>query len=292
MGNVSGREVKSKEFNQADYYMECGHRPAQVNSSNSYPAHMLHPPRASQFPMTITPQSQRGEFNPENNISIPAVIDWTHGGKHVAIEGSWDNWSTRLKCYFSILTLFLIDKKFYTFFVRFLESFYSIRELLEGSGTHFSILKVLNSGVYHYRFIVDGELTYSPDLPHESDEFGNIYNVLDLKGYYNENLVRDQETEYPSSPISSYNNASFTLDDYSEKLPEMPPLLQHMPLNQASFSKNYEGVFQKPLSANLDHLYIKRDDSSQPVVALSSSQRFRSKFVTRVLYKPFKKARE
>ncbi|XP_023741681.1 SNF1-related protein kinase regulatory subunit beta-2 isoform X2 [Lactuca sativa] len=260
MGNVSGREVKSKEFNQADYYMECGHRPAQVNSSNSYPAHMLHPPRASQFPMTITPQSQRGEFNPENNISIPAVIDWTHGGKHVAIEGSWDNWSTR--------------------------------ELLEGSGTHFSILKVLNSGVYHYRFIVDGELTYSPDLPHESDEFGNIYNVLDLKGYYNENLVRDQETEYPSSPISSYNNASFTLDDYSEKLPEMPPLLQHMPLNQASFSKNYEGVFQKPLSANLDHLYIKRDDSSQPVVALSSSQRFRSKFVTRVLYKPFKKARE
>ena len=114
-----------------------------------------------------------------------------------------------------------------------------------------------------------------------------------IQGYYIENVERDEEPERPSSPVSSYNNASFTLDDFSEKLPEMPPLLQHMPLNrQPSSSKNCEVVFQKPLSANLDHLYIKTDCSNQPVVAMSSSQRFRSKFVTTVLYKPFKKVRK
>ncbi|KAI3708182.1 hypothetical protein L2E82_37309 [Cichorium intybus] len=247
MGNVSGREQKSKESNQDEFFMECGHGhgQAQVNSSNSYPAHMLQP------------QIQRGEFNPENNISIPTEIGWFHGGKQVAIEGSWDNWRTR--------------------------------ELLEGCGTHFSIFKVLNAGVYHYRFIVDGQWTYATDLPHERDDFGNIYNILDLQDYYHENVEKYQEPESPSSPISSYTNAPFTFEDFSQKLPEMPPLLQHMPLNQPTSSKNCQRALQKPLSSNLEHLYIKRDERQEPVIALSSSQRFRSKFVTTVLYKPFKK---
>lgn len=257
MGNVSGKEEKTREFDQEEYYMECGQ--AQVNSSSSYGAHRLHHP-----PPPPPPQIQRGEssrkygsLSPE--MSIPAVISWVHGGTQVAIEGSWDNWRTR--------------------------------ELLEGLGRGFSIVKVLNAGVYHYRFVVDGRWTYDPDLPHECDDLGNVFNVLDLKGNYPENMVSDQKPESPSSPISSYNNPVLTLDDF-EKLPEMPPLLQQMPLNQPSSSKNRQRDLQKPLSANLNHLYIKRDGSSQPVVALSSSQRFRTKFVTNVLYKPFKKVRK
>lgn len=261
MGNVSGRGEKSREFDQEEYYMECGHGQAQVNSnssSSSYGAHRLHPP-PPQIPRGEFDESSRkyGSVSPEK--SIQAVISWIHGGRQVAIEGSWDNWSTR--------------------------------ELLAGLGSDFSIVKVLNVGVYHYRFVVDGHWTYDPDLPHECDNLGNVFNVLDLKDNYPENMDRDQEPECPSSPISSYNNAVFTLDD-CEKLPEMPPLLQHMPLNQPSSSKNRQRDLQKPLSANLNHLYIKRDDSSQPVVALSSSLRFRTKFVTNVLYKPFKKVRK
>ncbi|KAI3702654.1 hypothetical protein L6452_28402 [Arctium lappa] len=248
MGNVSGKEEKSREFGQQ----------AQVSSSSSYGAHRPHLPPT---------QIQRGEFNESSRKngslsqekSIPAVISWVHGGTQVAIEGSWDNWRTR--------------------------------ELLEGLGCGFSIVKVLNAGVYHYRFVVDGQWTYDPDSPHECDDLGNVFNVLDLKGNYPENMDRDQEPECPSSPISSYNNPILTLDDF-EKLPEMPPLLQQMPLNQPSSSKNRQRDLQKPLSANLNHLYIKRDGSSQPVVALSSSQRFRTKFVTNVLYKPFKKVRK
>ncbi|MFS7921814.1 putative association with the SNF1 complex (ASC) domain, ASC domain superfamily [Helianthus anomalus] len=109
---------------------------------------------------------------------------------------------------------------------------------------------------------------------------------------YSENGGRDEEQECPSSPVSSYNNAGFTLQDFGEKLPELPPLLQQMPLNQPSSSKNFQQALHKPLPANLNHLYVKRDGNNQPVVALSSSQRFRTKFVTTVLYKPFKKVRK
>lgn len=42
-------------------------------------------------------------------------------------------------------------------------------------------MKVLPSGVYQYRFLVDGLWRHSPDLPWEQDDSGNAYNVLDLQ---------------------------------------------------------------------------------------------------------------
>lgn len=265
MGNVSGREEKSKGHNQEECYIGCAHSQAKVSSN--YPAHLLHNPWASQAHVTPSQNPNQNmqiqeEFNSINQEKIiPTVFKWIHGGTHVAVEGSWDNWRTR--------------------------------ELLVGSGSDYSIVKGLNAGAYHYRFVVNGQWTYAPDLPHEIDDSGNVFNVLDLKDNYPENVNGDQEPEPPSSPTSSYNNATFTLEDFHEKIPEMPLLLQQMPLNQPSSSKNYQhALLQKPLSANLNHLYIKRDTSNQPVVALSSSQRFGTKFVTTVLYKPFKKVKK
>ena len=42
-------------------------------------------------------------------------------------------------------------------------------------------MKVLPSGVYQYRFIVDGQWRYIPDLPWAQDDAGNPYNILDLQ---------------------------------------------------------------------------------------------------------------
>lgn len=42
-------------------------------------------------------------------------------------------------------------------------------------------MKMLPSGIYHFRFIVDGEWRYAPDFPHECDDMGRVFNVLDLK---------------------------------------------------------------------------------------------------------------
>ena len=42
-------------------------------------------------------------------------------------------------------------------------------------------MKVLPSGVYQYRFIVDGQWKYAPDLPLAQDDVGNANNILDLQ---------------------------------------------------------------------------------------------------------------
>lgn len=56
----------------------------------------------------------------------------------------------------------------------------NFRKTLQRSGKDHSILLVLPSGVYQYKFIVDGELRYIPDLPCVADEKGCPSNLLDV----------------------------------------------------------------------------------------------------------------
>jgi hypothetical protein len=54
------------------------------------------------------------------------------------------------------------------------------RKILQRSGKDHSILMVLPSGIYHYKFIVDGEWRYIPDHPFVADEMGHVCNLLDV----------------------------------------------------------------------------------------------------------------
>jgi 5'-AMP-activated protein kinase regulatory beta subunit len=54
------------------------------------------------------------------------------------------------------------------------------RKILQRSGKDHSILMVLPSGIYHYKFIVDGEWRYIPDLPFVAGEMGHVCNLLDV----------------------------------------------------------------------------------------------------------------
>jgi hypothetical protein len=51
---------------------------------------------------------------------------------------------------------------------------------MQKSGKDYSLLLVLPSGVYRYRFVVDGERRCLPDLPCETDAMGNAVNLLDV----------------------------------------------------------------------------------------------------------------
>lgn len=195
-----------------------------------------------------------GEMPSENGI--PTMITWSHGGHEVAIEGSWDGWKTK--------------------------------DFLQRTDKDFTVMKVLPSGVYHYRFIVDGQCRYAPDLPCERDDTGNVFNVLDLQDIIPEVLNNTSLSDAPPSPESSYSSAPFSSEDFNEKLPDLPPLLQQTPLDQLSSSAGTMETFQKPLPAILNHLYIQKTRSSQSMVVLSSTHRFRTKYVTAVLYKSLK----
>ena len=114
-----------------------------------------------------------GTANHPPEQGIPVMITWSYGGINVAVEGSWDNWTTRwdLMTSLSVRIAWLHSTWKLIIIVNF-------RKALQRGKDH-SILIVLPSGIYHYRFIVDDEQRYTPDLPYVADEMGRIYNLLD-----------------------------------------------------------------------------------------------------------------
>ncbi|XP_072958221.1 SNF1-related protein kinase regulatory subunit beta-3 isoform X2 [Typha angustifolia] len=90
--------------------------------------------------------------------------------------------------------------------------------------------------------------------------------------------------EVPRSPDLSYNNPIPGNEDEAREPPLVPPHLQHTLL---SFPPSQDDSSSLPLPQNviLNHLYIEKE-SSRSVVALGITHRFRSKYVTVVLYKP------
>ncbi|KAI3848739.1 hypothetical protein MKW98_012450 [Papaver atlanticum] len=296
MGNASGKEEVGNNNNPTDEHgfdfhgedaqdMEEADNCAQVNyhalGGSSHSELMGQPPppfnpTATQFPLPFTPQSpvvplrRPGEIViprhawPQNDTvpdvryedGIPTMITWSYGGKQVALEGSWDNWKTRMT--------------------------------LQRSGKDFIIMKVLPSGVYQYRFLVDGQWTYAPDLPWAQDDRGNAYNVLDLQDYVPDDLDSIAGFEPPRSPDSSYNNSNLTSEDYEKEPPFVPPHLQmtqlNVPASSSAIMRNHSSL-SRPPHVVLNHLYVQEAKRGQSVVALGSTNRFKSKYVTVVLYK-------
>ncbi|XP_065861497.1 SNF1-related protein kinase regulatory subunit beta-1 isoform X3 [Euphorbia lathyris] len=166
MGNVNGKEDGGN--GAADEDQSIIKSPSNDNHYNHHPNHKHTPARSSSLllfaPQVPVAPLQRPEGPPFQNQmwrndspgvvdhppeqGIPTIIFWNYGGNEVFVEGSWDNWMSR--------------------------------KLLQRSGKDHSILMVLPSGIYHYKFIVDGEWRYIPDLPCATDEVGHICNLLDV----------------------------------------------------------------------------------------------------------------
>ncbi|PIN12274.1 Protein involved in Snf1 protein kinase complex assembly [Handroanthus impetiginosus] len=219
-------------------------------------------PRASQSPLMFRPQMpvvplqrpdelhipspswmQAGSCYEEdtyNEQGIPTMITWSHGGKEVAVEGSWDNWK--------------------------------MRKHLQRSGKDFTIMKVLPSGVYQYRFIVDGQWRHSPDQPWEQDDSGHAYNILDLQEYVPEDIDSISGFEPPQSPDSSYNNLQLGQEDFAKEPPMVPPHLNMTLLNAPSAHMEIPPPHSRPQHVVLNHLYMHRDRSRPSVVACGALQ--------------------
>ncbi|XP_043688806.1 SNF1-related protein kinase regulatory subunit beta-2 [Telopea speciosissima] len=288
MGNVSVREVVGNPsgvgISEGDQYMES----SQVGLQDGYHVHGGSPklmgqsppnsPMAASSPLMFTPQVPVSPLQRPDEMQIPSyawmqntaeyedmfcerriptMITWGYGGKEVAVEGSWDNWKTR--------------------------------KPLQRSGKEFTIVKVLPSGVYQYRFIVDGQWRYAPDMPWAHDDMGNAYNILDVQDYVPENLHSIAGFEPPQSPDSSYdNNLPLVLEDCVKEPPLVPAHLQTTSLNVSSSNMD-SPPFSRPQHVVLNHLFMQKGNGGQSVVALGSTHRFLSKYVTVVVYKSLKR---
>ncbi|KAE9593180.1 hypothetical protein Lal_00028826 [Lupinus albus] len=96
--------------------------------------------------------------------------------------------------------------------------------------------------------------------------------------------------EVPKSPDSSYNNVYTGHEDEAREPPFVPFHLQHTLLSYPTNSRDNSGSLPLPQNVILNHLYIENRESSRSVVALGYTHRFRSKYVTVVLYKPVQRS--
>ncbi|PSC67363.1 SNF1-related kinase regulatory subunit beta-2 isoform B [Micractinium conductrix] len=187
---------------------------------------------------------------------VPTVIVWAHGGSHVELEGSFDNWTQR-----------------YT---------------MQRSGKDFTLVKLLPPGVYQYKFIVDGQWRHDPNLPSMYDDMGNINNVLEVQEYVPENLESLVGFDPPPSPPSSYNSAPPATEDFLKEPPLMPPQLQLSLLNVPP-AMDAIAALPRPQHVILNHLYLQRMTTSTHAMVVGTTHRYRSKYVTTVMYKPKKR---
>ncbi|XP_061344358.1 SNF1-related protein kinase regulatory subunit beta-2-like [Gastrolobium bilobum] len=276
-GTQSGTEEEEEEEEGCDSVSDGMSAPDGVG--NPAPSELMGQsppasPRATQSPLMFAPQvpvvplqrpdemhvpspswmqTTSGHEDMYSELGIPTMITWSYDGKEVAAEGSWDNWKTRMP--------------------------------LQRSGKDFTIMKVLPSGVYQFRFIVDGQWRYAPDLPWAQDDAGNAYNILDLQDYVPEDIGSISSFEPPKSPDSSYNNLQLSSEDFAKEPPLVPPFLQMTLLNVPSTNMEIQPLISRPQHVLLNHLYMQKGKSSPSVVALGSTHRFLAKYVTVVLYK-------
>ncbi|KAG5064554.1 hypothetical protein JHK85_005737 [Glycine max] len=195
-----------------------------------------------------------GIVNHPSEQGIPVMITWNYGGNNVAVEGSWDNWTSR--------------------------------KALQRAGKDHSFLIVLPPGIYHYRFIADGEERFIPELPNVADEMGHVCNLLDVNDYVPENPDGVSEFEAPPSPESSYGQAFPAEEDFAKEPMAVPSQLH---LTVLGMENSDIGSSSKPQHVVLNHVFIEKNLASKSVVALGLTHRFQSKYVTVVLYKPLKR---
>lgn len=184
---------------------------------------------------------------------VPTILTWSHGGHHVELEGSWDDWSQR--------------------------------QAMQQTGKEFTLVKLLLPGIYQYKFIVDGMWRHDPALPSMFDDQGNVNNVLEVQEYVPEMLDSLAGFEPPPSPPASYNCPAPTADDTAKEPPTMPPQLQLSLLNVPP-SLDPVAALPRPQHVILDHLYLQRAASGTTALVLGVTRRFRSKYITVVVYKP------
>ncbi|XP_060169469.1 SNF1-related protein kinase regulatory subunit beta-3 [Lycium barbarum] len=91
--------------------------------------------------------------------------------------------------------------------------------------------------------------------------------------------------EVPRSPDTSYNNAHPGNEDEEREPPMLPTHLHHTVLNHR-VTRDQPADLPSPQNVVLNHLYIENREAPRSVLSLGVTHRFRSKYVTVVLYKP------
>ncbi|KYQ93611.1 putative glycoside hydrolase [Tieghemostelium lacteum] len=188
-------------------------------------------------------------LSPETPAAVPTVFTWTGGGKEVYISGSFNNWKEKLP--------------------------------LSHSEKDFTLIYNLPPGVHQYKYIVDGKWLHSTEQPVAADIKGNLLNFVEVKS---KDTANDLNTfKLSSTPPGSYSKSIPEEEFQKIPPPSLPPHLRRALLNTQPSTED-PTLLPLPHHVMLNHLYsLPRKDK---VTILGVTHRYKTKFVTTVLYKP------
>ena len=134
---------------------------------------------------------------------------------------------------------------------------------------------------------MDDQWKYAPDQAAIFDEMGNVNNLIEVQEHVPENIDGLSSFEPPPSPTSSYQNDRMAAEDFTKDPPWLPKQLNLTLLNVPMFL-DAPAALPRPQHVILNHVYEERNKSSESkpdVRVLGMTYRYKSKYVTTVMYK-------
>ncbi|KAJ1872133.1 hypothetical protein LPJ57_005107 [Coemansia sp. RSA 486] len=198
---------------------------------------------------------------------VPTLIRWAEPGITVYVSGSFIDWQYKIK-------------------------------LHENEGM-FGVVIDLPVGTHCLKYIVDGKWRCSNRFIIAPDDDGNLVNYFKVEDVVEE---EDREKEdnvegldaaaLSNSPPGEYGNAIPDLVKYQREStnnrrnepPLLPPHLNQVLLNSTDVRRDDPNILSVPNHVVLNHLYA--CSIKDNVMAVSSTSRYRGKYMTTVYYKP------
>lgn len=215
---------------------------------------------------------------------IDQKLIWKEGGHKVYVTGSFTGWRRMIKLSW------------------------------DDTNEEFSVVLKLSLGTHRMRFVVDGEMRCSNNLPTATDSMGNLVNYLEVgiedytrqyggelgdmsldeEGRY-ERYRDDEEAEKLRKPNYEYGNEIppvFCDPEVMDKFaasefvapPQLPPHLESVILNSNATEKDNNSVLPIPNHVVLNHLAT--TSIKHNVLAVASISRYSRKCVAQILYAP------
>lgn len=281
MGQTHNKATRNEFLKNSLYHSKIGHSTSLeyhneeideeelncpiINSRDSYSPSDFIP--TFQFSNQTEPIGIRHEVQ---NKKIPVVFKYmVKTGREVFLIGTFTNWKDKVP-------------------------------MIKSDGDYVAIVD-LPEGEHQYKFVVDGKWEHDPNQPSVNDNFNGKNNIvtvfksdfevmdaLEMDSIKNEtekslnnadDLSKSPTGEYTDEfPIRGVNTLGI------DKPPYLPPQLLNIVLNKDVSVKCEPSLLPEPNHVMLKHLYALsiRDG----VMVLSSTFRFKKKFVTTCFYKP------
>ncbi|OMJ27465.1 5'-AMP-activated protein kinase subunit beta-2 [Smittium culicis] len=244
---------------------------ADQSGLSSYINHAHNQTSSSMYDSNSFPRGMDIESSKRNDTIVPTLIKWDEPADVVYVSGSFIDWKYKIK-------------------------------LSKSDTGDWSTLLNLPVGMHRLKFIVDGEWQYSKNLVIAPDDNGNLVNYIkiedvlinineendasdNVEGLDSVTLSDSPPGEYRCSiPDTMHNRYTQEIRSQRTDPPTLPPHLNQVLLNQPETNINGIRSLPAPNHVVLNHLYA--CSIKDNVMAVSSTTRYRQKYLTTVYYKP------